>query len=249
MRLDFSKVFFGISGLALPTPKALYPPEFQDKSRLEYYASLFNSLEVNSSFYKLPLVSTIKKWTDLVPENFKFTFKLSKTITHIKGLEFNEDDIGPFMKAIAPAVHKQGSILIQFPPSLTVDKLDKLQALLSTLDFYNADNWKFAVEFRNPSWYESEVYEILEEYNVGMVFLDIPSSASLQVSRATSDIVYIRLHGPEPRYRGSYSEEQLTDIAEKIRFWAKKDKTIYCYFNNTMGSAVSNLQTLISLCK
>ncbi len=80
--------YSGTSGLVLPVPKLLYPAEFQDKSRLTYYASLFNSIEINSSFYKIPQIPTVCKWAESVPDNFQFTFKLSKAITHAKGLEF-----------------------------------------------------------------------------------------------------------------------------------------------------------------
>lgn len=82
-RQDF---YTGTSGLSLPFPKHSFPPEFQDKSRLTFYASLFNSIEINSSFYKLPMASTVKKWAESVPDNFLFTFKLWREITHNKGL-------------------------------------------------------------------------------------------------------------------------------------------------------------------
>ncbi len=82
-----------------------------------------------------------------------------------------------------------------------------MQELLSALAFFNEDDWQFAVEFRNSSWYESEVYETMEEYKTCLVFQDIPPSSSMKIERATSDVVYFRLHGPEPRYRGCYSDD------------------------------------------
>ncbi len=92
--------YSGTSGLVLPVPQSLYPTEFQDKSRLEYYASLFNSVEINSSFYKMPMISTVSKWAESVGDHFQFTFKLSKIITHVKGLDFNVEDIELFMQRI-----------------------------------------------------------------------------------------------------------------------------------------------------
>ncbi|MBA2422067.1 MAG: DUF72 domain-containing protein, partial [Chitinophagales bacterium] len=89
-------------------PQSLYPPEFQGKSRLTYYASLFNSVEINSSFYKNPKISTIIKWAESVPDNFQFTFKLSKDITHSKGLDFNHEDVDRFIEAIAHVGNKKG---------------------------------------------------------------------------------------------------------------------------------------------
>src|SRR5665213_2948074 len=90
-------IYTGTSGLVLPLPnRRSFPPEFHDKSRLEIYASLFNSVEINSSFYKVPMASTVQKWAALVPENFKFTFKLWRDITHNKELTFDSADIGRF---------------------------------------------------------------------------------------------------------------------------------------------------------
>ena len=88
------------SGLVLPIIRSLYPPEFQGKSRLEYYASFFNTVVINSSFYKLPRTSTVIKWADSVPPTFQFTFKLSKAITHVKGHNFIQEDIELFMHTI-----------------------------------------------------------------------------------------------------------------------------------------------------
>src|SRR4051812_27357074 len=95
MRTTPALFYSGTSNIVLPIPKKSFPPEFSDKSRLEYYAHLFTSIEVNSCFYKTPQASTVAKWAAMVPPDFKFTFKLSKAITHVKDLEFNEDDIQP----------------------------------------------------------------------------------------------------------------------------------------------------------
>ncbi|MEJ7610867.1 MAG: DUF72 domain-containing protein [Ferruginibacter sp.] len=237
------KFYSGISGLVMPGPRSTYPPDFRDKSRLEYYASLFNSLEINSSFYKTPKETTVIKWAVAVPEQFKFTFKLSKAITHVKWLDYNEDDVEPFMKTIGYAGQKKGCLLIQFPPSLKIDRLDRLQKLLSDIVWNNEDQWQLAVEFRHASWYEKEVYEILEEYKAIPVLQDIPASAT-PVHEITSDFIYRRFHGPDGRYRGSYSDEFLKEHAEQIRDWLSGGKDVYCYFNNTMGDAVKNLLTL-----
>ena len=85
--------YSGLSGLQLPIHKYQYPPPFENANRLTFYASLFNSIEINSSFYRIPQTATVAKWADSVPENFKFTFKLWKGITHSKGLNFNNEDL------------------------------------------------------------------------------------------------------------------------------------------------------------
>lgn len=241
------KFYSGCSGLVLPMPKAQYPPEFQEKSRLEYYAHLFNSLEVNSIFYKLPRVATITNWVESVPENFRFTFKLSKTVTHVKELDFKSKDVSDFMRTIEPAKDKKGCLLVQFPPGLKIEKLDQIQNLFEVLGEETHDSgWNVAVEFRNSSWYEREVYELLAEYDFGLVRQDIPASAT-PADKESGDFIYLRFHGPEPRYRGSYTDEVLKKQARQIKEWMKEGKTVYAYFNNTMGDAVNNLQTLNKL--
>lgn len=236
--------YSGTSGLDLPVPRSQYPIEFQGKSRLAYYSSLFNSLEVNSIFYKLPRNSTVANWAATVPANFKFTFKVSKTITHVKGLIFAKKDVIDFMKAVDQVGEKKGCLLVQFPPSLHIEKLDRLQSLLETLgEATHNSGWKLALEFRDPSWYEREVYELLEEYEAALVIQDIPKSAT-PLNAVRGDFIYLRFHGPEPRYRGDYNDEILKKYAGYIRKWISEKKTVHAYFNNTVGAAVENLQTL-----
>ena len=240
--------YSGSSGLNLPVPQVQYPPAFQGKSRLEYYASLFNSIEINSIFYKLPRSSTVINWAESVPDNFRFTFKVSKTITHVKQLDFTNKDVVDFANVVKHIGNKKGCLLAQFPPSLKIDKLDQLQKLLEAFgDATHNDPWKLAVEFRNSSWYEREVYELLEEYDISIVIHDIPASATPVMDNG--DFIYLRFHGPEPRYRGDYSDEFLKGKAKQIKSWMKEKKQVYVYFNNTMGAAVKNLQMLNDLVK
>ena len=242
---SINQLFYsGTSGLNLPVARSQYPAEFQGKSRLQYYASIFNSIEINSIFYKLPRNSTVVNWAESVPRNFRFTFKVSKTITHAKGLQFAVKDVVDFNKAVENIGEKKGCLLAQFPPSLKIEKLDQLQRLLETLGeaTYNSD-WKVAIEFRDSSWYEREVYELLEEYNAAMVIQDMPKSAT-PLNDVRGDVIYLRFHGPEPRYRGHYGDEFLKQYAAYINIWISEKKTVYAYFNNTVGAAVENLQSL-----
>lgn len=243
MESSVQRFYSGISGIDLPYPKSQYPPEFQDKTRLQYYASLFNSLEVNSIFYKLPKPSTLAKWAESVPQNFQFTFKLSKCITHAKGLHFDRKDVHDFVRVIEQAGNKKGCILIQFPPSTKVDKLDRLDILLEAMgEAMQNTSWKLAVEFRDPSWYEREVFELLEDYEATMVLHDMAKCATSQLD-VWSNFVYLRFHGPEPRYRGDYADEVLKEHALLVHRWLQENKTVYVYFNNTAGCAFKNLQT------
>ncbi len=244
MSLFDNKFYSGTGGLVLPVPQSLYPPEFQGKSRLTYYASLFSSVEINSSFYKTPMLSTVSKWAESVPDNFQFTFKLSKAITHAKGLDFNCKDIAHFMQTIVCIDNKKGCLLVQFPPALKIEKFNQLQHLLKSIKEVNSHpEWKVAIEFRNQSWYNEEVYDLLDQYKISTVIHDLPLSAT-PITETKADFRYLRFHGPGGHYRGSYSDEFLYQYAQHIRAWVNEGKTAYFYFNNTMGDAVKNLQTL-----
>ena len=234
----------GTSGLNLPVPRSHYPENFQGKSRLNYYSHLFNSIEINSIFYKLPRSKTVISWEESVPDNFQFTFKISKAITHVKGLDFSIKDIDHFLRTVENIGNKRGCLLAQFPPSLKIEKLDRLQKLLEELGegTQNA-GWKIAFEFRDSTWYEREMYELLNEFDVSIVIHDIPASAT-PFNTPIGSFVYVRFHGPEPRYRGDYDNQYLLNFAQRIKGWIKDNKTVYTYFNNTVGAAVKNLQTL-----
>jgi uncharacterized protein YecE (DUF72 family) len=239
--------YSGLSGLQLDIPKYLYPPPFENASRLTYYSSFFNSIEFNSSFYKIPQAATVSKWAALVPEYFKFTFKLWKEITHSKGFNFREEDVSAFLKSINSVHDKKGCLLIQFPPSLdkhNIVQLDKLLRCIKEID--TIKEWKIAVEFRNKSWYHKSVYDLLHFYRAAIVIHDIPKSVTPLIHHK-SDFMYIRFHGPTGNYRDSYSEDFLNEYVTYINEWMEEGKTVYVYFNNTLGDALNNLKTLNSL--
>ena len=237
------QLWFGTSGLVLPVPnKQAFPPKFRAGSRLTFYASLFNSLEVNSSFYKIPLPKTFSKWVTEVPENFRFTIKLWQGITHEPQLNFTPADVDKFMHAANHLVTKKGCLLIQLPPSLKIDKADQLQHLLERIKRSGQD-WKLAVEFRNKTWYTPEIEKLLAQFQTTRVLHDMPAS---KIMETTGDLpfVYLRFHGPAGDYKGGYGKAALKVYAEMIQEWQIKNKEVYVYFNNTIGDAITDLETL-----
>lgn len=238
--------YSGTSGLLLPVPnKSFYPPAFQDKSRLSYYSFLFNSIEVNSSFYKVPLASTIKKWaSEVVTEEFKFTFKLSREITHQRNLLFSEDAVFEFISRINQIGDKKGSLLVQFPGSVKISQFRRVSYLLSIIKAADPEGtWDVAVEFRDQSWYLEEVEELMRSYQMGLVVHDMmPIGTSFRDTGTT--FVYLRYHGPDGDYRGGYENAVLSEHAAYIRDWLAEGKRVYAYFNNTIGDAIPNLITL-----
>lgn len=238
-----SKPFFsGTSGLVVDTPKRDFPPEHQDKSRLTYYALELNSIEINSSFYKIPKAATVASWAAMVPADFRFTFKLWQGITHEKGLEFKAEDVAHFISVIDYVGEKKGVLLVQFPPGLKINALPQLVLLLDVISGLNV-GWKIAVEFRHPSWYQENVYEILTSFGAGLVYHDKTGSVT-PIIEPTGDFVYQRFHGPDGDYKGSYDDGFLYEYSLYIHEWLAEGKTAYIYFNNTAGDALKNLMLL-----
>jgi len=236
----------GTSGLVLREPnKQAFPDEHKQKTRLAYYATLFNSIEINSSFYKPPLPVTFTKWSHMVPDDFQFAIKLWRDITHARGFAFSATDIALFMKAAANLGRKKGCLLIQLPPSITRSKIGPLKQLLEEVRT-TGPGWRLAVEFRDRSWYNDDTYQLLDTFKATLVLHDMPSSLIL-TPLDSAQFIYIRFHGIKGDYKGSYDLPHLQEFAEKIKTWLGQGKDVYTYFNNTIGDAVANLETLLSL--
>lgn len=240
-----SKLFFsGTSNVVLPVPNKLaFPEAFRDKSRLTYYASLFNTVEINSTFRKLPMPQTVEKWAESVPDDFRFTFKFPATITHNYGLAFNPEDVNQFMRVVAACVDKKGCLLVQFPGMLKAAHTSQLEKLLALIRQNDPEKqWKVACEFRHLSWYHDDTYKLLESHHTGIVIHDMPPSPPIKDDMA--GFVYVRFHGTEKGYQGSYPDDFIEAYAMRIKAWKDEGKTVYVYFNNTVGDAVNNLMTL-----
>ncbi|WP_109700235.1 DUF72 domain-containing protein [Chitinophaga deserti] len=235
----------GTSGLVLPVPnKQAFPPEYKDKSRLTYYASLFNSIEINRSFYTVPMASTVKRWTEEVPDGFTFTYKLWRGITHVKDLAYKDEDVIRFMSAIGEAGQKKGCLLIQLPPSASIHLLEKTVRLLELVRSADASgNWKIALELRHASWYTPETFAMADATGCSIVLHDMPRSANGRLN-AGAPFVYLRFHGPAGDYKGGYGVEHLRFRCRQIRAWRREGKDVFVYFNNTIGDAIKDLLEL-----
>lgn len=220
-----------------------YPEALKGLSRLSVYSTIFNSLEVNSIFYKLPRPATINQWSESVSKEFRFTFKLWKHITHSRHLDFNNADLVKYFDVIAPAKAKAGCLLVQFPASVTCNFLKKLEHLISGIQQLNKGVWPLAVEFRSPCWYNDETYELLNQYHASMVYHDKWGSESPQPD-LEADHIYLRFHGPRGDYKGSYDPGLLHEYAGYVIDWMHSGKSVFVYFNNTIGDALGNAQAL-----
>jgi len=240
------RLHIGTSNVVVLGNKQSFPSAFRLRSGLHYYSSIFNTLEVNSSFYKTPLLSTYKKWSLDVPENFRFSLKLSKSITHAKDLQGDLTAIEQFMTSAAGIGSKKGCLLIQFPGKISLNFYHQLEQIMQELQAHDPnDEWRKAIEFRNNSWYISETFELLNEYNAAPVLHDHPKAKFFD-AKGKADFVYLRFHGPKGDYRDTYTDSFLQEKAAEIAVWLSDGKYVYGYFNNTIGSAFENAVSLKS---
>ena len=225
----------GTSNIVVPGTKATFPDAYKTKSRLHYYATLFNTLEINSSFYKVPLPATFEKWALDVPDDFQFTVKLWREITHAKGLVFDLNQIDFFMTAANGLGRKKGCLLIQFPASITSHFTDRIETILQRLVKCDPQqSWRLAVEFRHTSWSSAATYELLDRYKASIVLHDMPASKTLALNDK-ADFVYMRFHGPKGDYKDSYTEAFLQQNAAAYRQLAQSGQRCLCLFQQYDG--------------
>lgn len=239
------RIYIGTSNVVIPGNKTTFPEHYRDKSRLHYYASLFNTVELNSSFYKLPKPVTFSKWAAEVTDNFRFAVKVSKEITHAKDLDTDMDHIDKFMQAVKNMGQTKSVLLIQFPGKISIGHFNKVEEILDHFSMYNDKlPWRKAIEFRNSSWYIGETRELLEQHNTALVLHDMPKGRITEPFTG-ADFIYQRFHGPEAgNYKGSYAPSFLKERAKQMNMWRSEGKDVFAYFNNTIGEAFNNALAL-----
>jgi uncharacterized protein YecE (DUF72 family) len=202
-----------------------YPGELASEDWLDYYAQHFHTVEINNSFYQLPEEKTLKQWRDTVPDGFSFTVKASRYITHQKKLKDPQRSLPNLLERIAVLGDKLGLILFQLPPRWHCNT-ERLGEFLATLP----EDYRYAFEFRDRSWFVPEVYEQLAAHQAAFCIYDF--AGELSPKEVTADFVYVRLHGPDEAYQGQYSTQTLSGWAGAFSTWTNQGKEVYCYFNN-----------------
>ncbi|MEJ2697413.1 MAG: DUF72 domain-containing protein [Candidatus Sulfobium sp.] len=221
-----NRIHIGTSGWHYEHWKGpFYPEDLPDSSLLKYYADRFSTVEINNSFYQIPHEKTLREWKETVPAGFIFAVKGSRYITHMKKLKDAEKPLNTFLEKIDMIGDKLGPVLFQLPPRWNVNtgRLDSFLTLLPK-------KYRYTFEFRDPSWFDRKVYALLEEHGAAFCIYDLDGRQSPKM--VTTDLVYIRLHGPDGPYRGQYSVRQLAGWAGAISTWVTQGKTVYCYFDN-----------------
>lgn len=235
------QVFIGCSGYYYRTWRGeFYPHELPINQWLPYYAGVFNTVEINATFYKFPTIKSLEIWRDKTPSDYKIAIKAHKSITHQRRFENVGAEIREFYNVAREGLQeKLGPILFQFPPSFKYSKIN-LQIILQHLNI-EFDN---VVEFRDATWWNQEVYEVLERNHI--TFCSVSHPGLPQEVIRTSPKGYIRFHGYEELFKSTYAKEELTDWYTKIKA-AQFDQT-NIYFNNTwFNGAIENAQMMQAL--
>jgi uncharacterized protein YecE (DUF72 family) len=250
-----ANIYIGTSGWSYPKGEGTWKGYFYPSGKineLEYYSQFFNTVEINSSFYRPPDPGYVYNWAKRVPPGFLFAVKLWQKFTHPKMYQeatgeaavISQKDVDIFNKCLEPLVEsrKLGALLAQFPPSFKNDGYGHrmLGALANAFGQY-----PLAVELRHRSWSDDAGTEkLLRALNIAWVQVDEPkfSTSAAQEVPLTADMAYFRFHGrnakewwtgdSETRYRYLYSPDEIAELAERVKKAAAKSKLLFAFFNN-----------------
>jgi uncharacterized protein YecE (DUF72 family) len=252
---NLTNIYIGTSGWSYPKGEGTWTGYFYPQGKvdeLQYYSQFFNTVEINSTFYRPPNPGYVYNWVRKVPAGFLFTVKLWQKFTHPKMFKeatgeeavISQADVDLFKRSIEPLVKygKLGVLLAQFPPSFKNDDFGGhiLSAIIRTFGQYN-----LAVELRHRSWSDdSNTEKLLDENNISWVQIDEPkfSSSVAEELPITSGIAYFRFHGrnremwwkgdSETRYKYLYSSQEVGELADRVSIAAEKCKLTFVLFNN-----------------
>lgn len=227
-----SVVHIGTSGWHYPSWRGpFFPKELMVKHQLRYYATQFDTAELNGVFYRTPTLEAVRGWRDGTPDDFIFAWKASKFITHWKRLTGKSRNSLALMETRLRALgRKAGPVLFQLPPQFKADN-ERLAGFLRLL----RKRRRYTFEFRDASWYGKETLDLLRDHDISLCLSDHHDAPAPW--EVTAPFVYVRGHGPGGRYKGNYSEKALRAWADTIRKWKRQRRDVYVYFDNDQKSA------------
>ncbi len=241
-----NRVHIGTSGWSYKHWKGLYYPDKLPSTRwLPFYAGDFDTTEINSSFYRIPLMTTVEKWMSQVPGHFRFCVKMSRFLTHMKKLNEPEQSLENFFSVFEPMKKMMGPVLIQLPPFLAFD-YDRAEYFYRILSrFYK--EYEFVMEVRHDSWMQEKSLTLMTKFNIGLVISQ--SGVSFPYTEMlTAKNIYLRFHGPAELYASAYPDKTLEYFAELFYKWLKEGHEVWAYFNNDIhGYAPEDAKKLMML--
>jgi len=220
----------------------LYPEGLPTTRWLERYSEEFETVEVNSTFYRLASRDAVARWVDQTPPGFTFAAKASRYLTHVRRLRDIEQGIHRYYERIMPLVEadRLGPIVWQFPATFRREA-DALERVATTLQLVPPGRHCF--EFRHESWFAEEVYSLLREHDAALVIGDHPRWP-FQARELTTDWTLVRLHYGHRGRRGNYSQTELDEWARRIAEWRRRAEVLVYFNNDWEGFAVENARSL-----
>ncbi len=209
---------------------AFYPSGLKQKAEFAHYASLFDTVEINGSFYRLPVETAPTRWREQAPKNFLYAWKYPRWLTHYYKLRDPAASYELVFGRMSGLRETEGPVLFQLHPRMVKDR-ERLATALKLLP----KNKRAAYEFRHPSWYDDDIFALLQEHDAALCISDHADAPAPWIE--TASWVYIRGHGPSGRYHGSYTDAALRTWAKRIRAWSAERKDVFCYFDNDIGAA------------
>jgi len=238
--LHVGRVLVGTSGFVYPHWRGvLYPPDLPQRLWLARYAGEFRTLEVNATFYRLPRPEAVDRWRLETPPGFVFTAKGSRFITHMKRLLGEGTQLARYFEPVGRLRDKLAVVLWQLPPRWRANP-DRLEAFLVSLP----RTVRHAFEFRDESWYDEAVCDLLDAHHAAFCEHDIVRRPP---PRVTGGFRYVRFHGTAAPYHGRYGAEALAPWARDLARFSRRGDA-FVYFNNDVGgNAVHDARDLIAL--
>lgn len=219
----------GCAGWNIPRQNA---NDFESEgTHLQRYSRTFNCCEINSSFYRPHRYSTWERWAAAVPEDFRFSVKVPRAITHDAGLKCESESLGAFLTQVGFLGRKLGPILVQLPPSGVFDQTVAKHFFKVLRELYDGD---VVLEARHGSWFGPGANGLLKEFRIAGVAADPACVPLAGQPTGSKKLVYFRLHGSPRRYYSSYSGESLETIAKQLGKFAEQ-AGVWCIFDNTAG--------------
>jgi uncharacterized protein YecE (DUF72 family) len=241
-----SGVWIGTSGWTYADWRGpFYPNDVPKRRWLSWYATQFPTTEVNGSFYRTPSLEAVRAWRDDTSDNFLFAWKASKFITHWKRLSpASENSIELMETRLKVLGPKLGPVLFQLPARFKADR-QRLASFLKMLP--RGKRRRYAFEFRDASWYESDILDLLRKRNVSLCLSDHHDAPAPW--EVTASYVYVRGHGPTGQYHSRYAPATMRKWAAEIKKWKRRGLEVFCYFDNDQKSAApqdaKRLQSLL----
>jgi uncharacterized protein YecE (DUF72 family) len=208
-----------------------YPPGARDGDFLARYAEMFDAVELDTTFYGTPLPERVDKWRESTPDDFRFTAKMPRTITHDRHLFDAGEELSEFLSSISRLGDKLGAVLIQLPPDFKADELPTFESFLRLLP----SDVRFAAEFRHRSWLSNETYELLGSANIAWTMIDLKYMPI--VDEVTADFTYVRWLGDRRQIQRVHETqidrtEELNSWAERLDQIARRVERMYGFVNN-----------------